>query len=513
MIKIEVIQDGIPATFEKLRAHYPGTAVELHAINRNNIVVEVDKRSIKLKYLSVYYLIHNQFGEPGLVKSTEPIEWVIDMVQRKADKVYARLQKQYDNALDVARQYQETVLKLKEELSTNPFSLSIVLDLLASMHQGICPGAFAHWDIEKSAFDYSKQSTLDSFDFIDLAYSKACDLGIEKEFCEHMDSLPEMLEKDWMEGYERRLRLKQSKVEKARKNSLHYAEDIPKAVVANAQHYLGELNEEAILPQSEAPELVISLMTGRAIDKISSLELSSRLDLPGQVFEKGLSLGSFYIDKLSEYEAAKSYLDMIIYPSKWNYLGDEQYMKTKGWFHVWQVHLQDLQKLHQQGWKIDMYVSSGTKLVDPQLPPICEGNFVSNEPVEELTPVEEVAPDPEPSVAEQEVMQNEASEAREVVNVYVRLRIKLVNRRKVQVLELVDTIYYGVLHSGQEIVDDIPFNMDIHTVVKDLNTRNCLMPRTDPDKSIKIFPNFTSYAQEVYRDGKTVQLVIGVPTE
>lgn len=649
MIKLDVLKDGIDKTMEILGQHF--SHPKLESIGRSRITVQFfDMPTTIFKFSKLYYVVKDRFGSPWIIESTDAIDALVEMYDELQTKrnnevaLFAQtsrslLDKRKDN-VHLRRQLAENK-RLISKLSTNSFSLDIVLDLLASMHQGTCPGAFAHWDIEKDAFDYGKQSTLDSSDFIDLAYSKAYDLGIEKEFCKYMDSLPTMIEKDWMEGYERRQRLKESKIgkdimldEEARKNSPHYVEDIaktvvehsienpvmnitieifsspesptsykaliandftiagqglfveflkghcilygmiyesnevairktlelindpnvnpigdlicgvakdfwkvinearghgwtvnfhvveepkvlpsPEAILVDAQHYLGELNEEAILPQSEAPELVISLTTSRPWKGVMHLELHSMLELPTGTLPKGCALATFYLDKLSEYEAAQSYLDMIIYPSKWTLLGYEQYMKTKGWLHVWQVHLQDLQKLHQQGWKIDMYVNSGTKLVDPQLPPIREGSFVSNEPVEELTPVEEVAPDPEPSVAEQEVMQNEANEAREVVNVYVRLRIKLVNRRKVQVLELVDTIYYGVLHSGQEIVDDIPFNMDIHTVVKDLNTRNCLMPRTDPDKSIKIFPNFTSYAQEVYRNGKAVQLVIGVPTE
>ena len=271
-----------------------------------------------------------------------------------------------------------------------------------------------------------------------------------------------------------------------------------------------EVAEEVVPLPSEAPELVVSLTTSTGQDGIRHLELSSRLKLPEYAMERGCSLGSFYVDKLSEYEAAKSYLDMIIYPSKWNYLGDKQYMKTKGWFLVWQSHLQDMQELHQQGWKISVYVNSGTKLVTSDLPSIPEGNFVLNEPIEEFTPPEEVLPDPEPSTQEQEMMREKA---REIVPVYVRLRIKLVNRMKVQALELVEGIYRDVLDAGQEIVGDIPFNMDIHTVVKDLNTRNCLMPRTGPGTPISIFPNFTSHVQEMYRDGRVVELIIGVPTE
>ncbi len=125
-------------------------------------------------------------------------------------------------------------------------------------------------------------------------------------------------------------------------------------------------------------------------------------------------------------------------------------------------------------------------------------------------------PDPEPSIAEQEVMQAEVAQmpkAREIVNVYVRLRIKLVNRRKVQVLELVERIYENVLDAGQEIVYDIPFNADAHELVKQFNQVCCLPPRFALFESTRIFYNFTSYAQEVYRNGKNVRLIIGVPTE
>lgn len=301
---IEVIQDGIPATFEKLRAHYPGTVVELHTINRNNIVVEVDKRPIKLKYLSVYYLIHNQFGEPGLVESTEAIEWVINMVQRKADKVYARLQKQHENVLDVARRHQETILKLQEELNKPP---------------KMCV---------------------------------ACGVHAQKKV-----GVDTMLD------------------EEARKNSLHYVEDIPKAVV----------EEPKVLPSSE-----------------------------------------------------------------------------RAW-----VNLQYLGEL------------------------------------------EEVAPDPEPSVAEQEVMQNEVNETREIVPVYVRVR----KYKTVQSLELVQNIYDEVLQAGEDIVHSIPFNTDIYEFVKKLNERHCLSPRIGTFQDGSVYSDFTSYAQEVYRDGKAVQLVIGEPTQ
>lgn len=547
MIKLDVLKDGIDKTMEILGQHF--SHPKLESIGRSRITVQFfDMPTTIFKFSKLYYVVKDRFGSPWIIESTDAIDALVEM--------YDELQTKRNNEVALFAQTSRSLLdkrkdnvRLRRQLAENKKRIE-----------------------ELSKPKCSEVCTL-------------CGVHMQKKV-----GLDAMLKRD------------------AQQDSLPCA-------------------EEAIPSQSEAPELVISLTTSRPWEGVMHLELHSMLELPTGTLQKGCSLASFYSDKLSEYEAAQSYLDMIIYPSKWTLLGDEQYMKTKGWFLVWQVHLQDLQKLHQQGWKIDMYVNSGTKLVDPQLPPIREGSFVSNEPVEELTPAEEVAPiqteapdfelhtitlkvvpyyndklglqvtknvtfnetglidtsdflifdipkdlsidaliskinyqhgdfnkvtdltdserkclrysriwdgisrmrqnykaltfvlaepDPEPSVAEQEVMQAEVAQmpkAREIVNVYVRLRIKFIHRKKVQVLELVNTIYYGVLHSGQEIVDDIPFNMDIHTVVKDLNTRNCLMPRTDPDKSIKIFPNFTSYAQEVYRNGKAVQLVIGVPTE
>lgn len=308
---IEVIQDGIPATLEKLRAHYPGTIVELNAINKNSIVVNTTVGQLALKYLSVYYLVHNQFGEPGLVESTEAIEWVINVAQRKADKVYSRLKVQYDDLLMDFRKQTDLIHKMNVEL------------------------------------DASKLFNKCSLCGVHMQKKVGVDMVLDEE---------------------------------ARKNSPHYVEDIAKTVA----------EEPKVLPSNQ-----------------------------------------------------RAWIDS-------QYLGELK---------------------------------------------------------------EEVLPDPEPSVAEQEVMQNEVNEAREIVPVYVRLRIKLVNRRKVQMLELVDTIYYGVLHSGQEIVDDIPFNVDAHQLVKQLNQVCCLPPRIGVFESARIFPNFTSYAQEVHRDGKVVQLIIGVATQ
>ena len=120
-------------------------------------------------------------------------------------------------------------------------------------------------------------------------------------------------------------------------------------------------------------------------------------------------------------------------------------------------------------------------------------------------PVEAVS-GPEPSVKEQELMQNEA---RAIVNVYVRVR----KYKSTQALELVQNIYDEVLQAGEDIVHSVPFDVNIYEFVKELNQRHCLAPRVGVFQSGSVSPNFTSHAQKVYRNGGAVQLVIGIPTE
>lgn len=63
------------------------------------------------------------------------------------------------------------------------FTLAQMLNVIESMQQGITP----------ELFESSKN--LGSEDFLDLPICKAIELGIEKEFIEHMNSNPNLKQK------------------------------------------------------------------------------------------------------------------------------------------------------------------------------------------------------------------------------------------------------------------------------------------------------------------------------